>query len=134
MAVGLCHSYIGLTVIAAFFGLFMSAVGLITEVIIFLVGIKMSLAGVSYCNVLGAFGIVIGGPLAAWLYEIDPTYQTSFFVSGAVCFLGGVLIFPLCVRGKNGKLELRQSYEDKFGEKELSAMVALNEERNTDKQ
>ena len=79
----------------ALYGLFLSVVSsLLPEMVIKIIGLKNVSIGVSYSSLLQGIGAMIGGPLGAWAFELDPTYRSTFLLTGGVFLISGLLVIP----------------------------------------
>lgn len=94
--------YIMLTC-CALFGFFISVCTLQPELAIKIAGPEKVSIGVSYSSLLMSFGAMLGGPLGAWAFELDPTYRSSFLLTGGCLLMSGLMNIPSWVAPRRGR-------------------------------
>lgn len=76
------------------------------NLVINIIGLENVSSGVSSSFLLCAVGTMLGGPLSGWAFEMDPTYHSSFILSGLCLFTHGAVNFPFWLRFRHTKTEI----------------------------
>lgn len=106
-------SYVGLAVCSAVFGASFCVWGLSPEACIHLLGVEKCSVGMSLASIASSVGMMIGGPFAAWLFEVDPSYRSSFLVGGLIVIVSGVMNFPAWITIKNRKITFQKAIHER---------------------
>ena len=80
-----CMTYEAFIALAIFFGFFISAfISLQPIVVVYLFGIENLNDALGFVRFVSGITLIIGPPLAGFLYDWTESYHISFYVAGAV--------------------------------------------------
>lgn len=92
----ICKHYVGQIIFAFFFAFFGNTfIGLLCPVLIDLFGLtNLNLAlGIGFGT--SGFGLLVGPPLAGWLYDVSESYYYTFVLSGVCYIISGLVLFMI---------------------------------------
>ncbi|XP_041358006.1 monocarboxylate transporter 9-like [Gigantopelta aegis] len=92
-------SFPAMIVLSVMFGFFTASFGaLLPALLIEILGLDRLASAYGYLLLFMAVGQMLGGPIAGFIYDKTGSYNSSFYVGGAVIVSSGIMIFFLSFR------------------------------------
>ena len=111
--VTIAKSYIWLAVLSFCFGAFDGCYEMLVPVITSdIVGFKKTASAIGTLYFMLAIPKTIGPPVAGWIFDISKSYNTAFYVTGAVMTLSSLLMFLIHIQQGKESMSTGSSASD----------------------
>jgi len=100
LVIPFCPNYVTMILVSLFFGLFISAyISLTSIILVDLLGLDKLTNAFGLLILFRGAASIVGAPLAGSLYDSTGSYDTSFFIAGALILIAALISFFIpCVK------------------------------------